>query len=168
VLLLLVAVFFWDAVLLGHAPLMRDTFCSFVPWRQFAAEALDDGVVPQWNPYSKLGQPFVANPQSAVFYPGHLPFYVLPAGAALIVSLLGHTWIAACSTYLLARSWGQSRPPALLAASTFAFGTYFVANLEFQSVLTTLAWFPLALWLATRALDHVEERSLEKARLHRH
>ena len=59
-------------------PLMYDSVGQFYPWRKFASETIRTGYLPLWNPYQFCGTPFVANSQSAVFYPGNLLFYVLP------------------------------------------------------------------------------------------
>jgi hypothetical protein len=152
----LVIVFLWDGLFAGRTLLLRDVIFDGLPWRRFAADALADGHLPLWNPYSRFGQPFLANPQSAVLYPPHLVFNVLPAAFALQVTLALHLTIAALSTYALGRHWKLDRAPAALAAVTFAFGGYMTANLEFLSVLETLAWCPLTLLLASRLFERLE------------
>src|SRR5262249_35297445 len=46
-----------------------DIVTSFYPYRTIAAHAVHEGRIPLWNPYMLSGAPFVANTQSAVFYP---------------------------------------------------------------------------------------------------
>src|ERR1035438_3547620 len=47
---------------------------------QFLADAMREGRVPLWNPYIGLGRPFLADTQSAVFYP---PIYLICLGQEL-------------------------------------------------------------------------------------
>jgi hypothetical protein len=149
----LVVLFFWDSFFAGKALLMRDMFFDGLPWRQFAAEAFWDGAIPLWNPRSNFGQPFIANPQSAVFYPLHWIFFLLPPVFALKLSMALHLFIAAVSMYGLMRHWKLNPQPALLSAISITFGTYYIAQLEFHSVVSTLAWSPLALLLTSHFID---------------
>ncbi|HBF35507.1 TPA: hypothetical protein DDW35_13170 [Candidatus Sumerlaeota bacterium] len=157
-LIALVFIFFWDSFCLGRAPLMRDTFCDFMSWRIFGRQAFHAGVLPLWNPYSHAGQPYIANPQTAFFYPPHLLFYLLEPVFALKLWLTLHLVIAACSMYALARHWRLDIAPALLAAIAFAFGSHLIAGMEFQSLLGPIVWSPLALLLTSVVAEHWGER----------
>ena len=132
---------------------MRDMFFDGLRWRQFATEAFWDGAIPLWNPRSNFGQPFIANPQSAVFYPLHWIFFLFPPVFALKLSLALHLFIAAFSMYGLMRHWRLNPAPALLSAISVAFGTYLIALLEFHSDVATMSWSPLALLLTSRLID---------------
>ena len=149
----MVVLFFADSLFLGRAILMRDMFCDGLPWRRFAAQAFRDGAVPLWNQYSRYGQPFVANPQSAVFYPPHLLFVCLPSMAALKLSLALHLLLAGVSMFALCRHWKMAVLPALLAAVSLTFSSYMVAKLEFHSVAVAIPWCPLALLLASKGIE---------------
>jgi len=57
-------------------PLLRDEVFSlrdhtgyFQPMRWFTAVELRNGRLPLWNPYNASGEPWLANPQTGVFYP---------------------------------------------------------------------------------------------------
>lgn len=158
-----VLIFFRDSFLAGKAPVMRDTFADFMPWRMFGREAFRAGVLPLWNPYSHAGQPFIANPQTAFFYPPHLLFYVLPPVFALKLWLALHLAVAALSMYALARHWRLGAAAALLAAVGFAFSACMIALMEFQSLFGVYAWFPPAL-LLTSMLDEVRESGRDARR----
>jgi hypothetical protein len=153
-LAVLTLVFFGDLFFAGKTLGMRDTFCDFLPWRQFAAKEFHAGHLPLWNPYCGWGKPFAADPQTAVFYPLHLLFNILPAAWALKISWALHLWIAAASMFALARYWKLEIVPALIAAVSFAFGTLLIAYLEFFSEFTTAVWGPLVLLLACRLVDY--------------
>src|SRR4028118_2353358 len=53
--------------------LQWDSLGQYYPWRFFAAQQLSQGLIPLWNPHQFSGTPFVANGQSAVFYPLGFP-----------------------------------------------------------------------------------------------
>lgn len=144
-LLVLVIVFFWDSFLGNKFPLMRDTFFDFLPWLQFSAQTIREGQFPLWNHYSGLGKPFAADPSTAVFYPLHTLFVILPATLALKVSLALHLFIASASMYGLARHWKLDTQPAILSAISFAFGSWMIASLEFVDKLVTVVWTPCLL-----------------------
>lgn len=147
-----VVVFLWDAFA-GRAFVMRDSVNDFLPWRRLAAQAARDGHLPLWNSWSRFGQPFVANPQSAVFYPPHLLFGVLPVPIAFNLSLALHLFVGAAGLFALLRRFRAGVEGALLGGVVFSFGAYFVSNLEFMSVMDTLAWSPLTILLACRTGD---------------
>src|SRR5258705_4963483 len=48
---------------------LLDQAVQFVPWTIYAVERLKKREIPLWNPYSQIGAPFLANGQSAIFYP---------------------------------------------------------------------------------------------------
>src|SRR3954452_21547125 len=55
-----------------------DLVTSFYPYRALAARAAREWTLPLWNPYMLSGAPFLANAQSALFYPGNFLYYLLP------------------------------------------------------------------------------------------
>ena len=46
-----------------------DLVTQAYPFRHLASSSIRDGILPLWNPYILLGTPFIANAQSALFYP---------------------------------------------------------------------------------------------------
>ncbi len=139
----------WSALPHGSIPpwnpLRWDGIAQFYPWRLFAAEALRSGIIPLWNPRALCGTPFVANSQSAVFYPGNLIFLAMPAARAFGVSALLH--LAACGwfTYLLARRIRCGQPAALFAGVVYAFCAWQTAWLQLPTFLCVSCWIPLLL-----------------------
>jgi len=126
-------------------PLRWDGIAQFYPWRHFAAETLRAGTIPLWNPYQFCGTPFVANSQSAVFYPGNLLFYVLPTAQAFGFSALLHLTLCGWFTYLLLRRLRCGEAGALLGGIVFAYSAWEVAWLQLPTFLATSCWFPLLL-----------------------
>ena len=140
----------WTAHAAGNAlppwnPLRWDGIAQFFPWRHFAAETVRAGRIPLWNPYQFCGTPFVANGQSAVFYPGNLLFTVLPTARAFGFSALLHLTFCGWFMYLLLRRLRCHDAAALLGGMVYAFSAWEVAWLQLPTFLATSCWFPLLL-----------------------
>ncbi|MGC8667441.1 MAG: hypothetical protein ACP5VE_04910 [Chthonomonadales bacterium] len=126
-------------------PLAYDAVGQFYPWRAFAAAALRNGTIPLWNPYSFCGAPFVANSQSAVFYPPNLLFVLMPADRAFAVAALLHLVTAGIGMWLLLRSLGAAPLAGVAAGAAYAFCTWQVSWLQLPTFLDTSCWLPFAL-----------------------
>ncbi|MFH1353218.1 MAG: YfhO family protein [bacterium] len=150
---LLLLIFFHKIIFTGQSFFVRDTLIQFHPWRVFAAEQIKDGKIPLWNPYTYSGMPFLANMQSAVFYPPNILFYVLPFAAAYKFYILFHFFLAGFLMYLLMRDFGVSENAAFVSGVVFAFNGYLLARIEFLSVLGTSVWLPAAFLLLRKCLE---------------
>ncbi len=141
------------ASLVPWNPLMWDGIAEFYPWRLFAAQTLHSGYLPLWNPHQFCGTPFVANLQSAVFYPFNLLFCLLPVAQAFGVSVLLHLFLTGGFAYLFLRSpaLGLGRAASLLGAVAWQLCHWQVAWLTLPTFLCVSAWLPLALLLVDRA-----------------
>jgi hypothetical protein len=126
-------------------PLRWDGIAQFYPWRHFAAATLHAGLLPLWNPYQFSGTPFVANSQSAVFYPGNILFYLLPTARAFAYSAVLHLTLAGWFLYLLLRRMGCSQLAALFGGIVYAYSAWQVAWLQLPTFLATSCWIPLLL-----------------------
>ena len=158
---LMVLVFFWDVFFSGKVPYLRDTFCDYLPYLTFSRQAIREGAIPFWNPYSQCGQPFLADPQTAFFYPLNALFYLLPVTLALKLSLALHQFIAAMTCYPLMRHWKLERFPALLGAAAYAFSSCLIASMEFPTMFYSLAWLPLPLLLLSRLTERWMQSPVE-------
>lgn len=146
-LALLAFALFLPPLLRGEVFTFRDHFDYFQPLRWFTAEELKGGRLPLWNPYSASGEPWLANPQTGVFYPPTLLFLVLPFPAAYMLFLLGHLVLLGCGAYLLfART--ASRGAAMVGAVAVMFCGPTLSLLDINNNLATIAWLPLVLWCA--------------------
>lgn len=139
-------------------PLMYDSVGQFYPWRHFAAETVRSGTIPLWNPYQFCGTPFVANSQSAVFYPGNLLFYLLPTAYAAGWSVILHLFLAGAFTYLFLRGVDLTHPAAVFGGIAFAFCTWQVSWLHLPTFLATSCWLPLVLHATFRLRQSASPR----------
>jgi hypothetical protein len=92
------------------------------PYRSYAARALAAGRLPLWNPHVALGRPFLADLETAVFYPPNLLFLLLDGAPALALLLAAHVALALVGSLRFARSLGASTAPATSAALGFTLG----------------------------------------------
>ena len=178
ILAVLLAIFFWPAVLAGQAllptdlifqldplwqplapegftlpgnQLLFDQVYVFYPWKNFTAVSLDQGNFPLWNPYSNGGQPFLANAQSALFSPFNLISCLFPLNFSFIVTALLPLFVAGFSTYLLAREIGVSKAGALVSMIAFSFSGPMIVWLG-HPLPKVIAWLPALLFFSERAL----------------
>ena len=147
---------FFNKMLFSNLILARgDIFLYFYPYWEMAAEALQAGRVPLWNPYIFMGAPFLANSQVGFFYPLNWPVWLLfSTPYAVKASIVVHIFIAAWGAYLAGeRALGLDRSSALLTAVLFAFGGYYTAQIEHINQIQGLAWLPWYLVVLTYAGD---------------
>jgi hypothetical protein len=133
-------------------PLIWDGIAQYYPWRLFAAESLRSGIIPLWNPYQFCGTPFVANGQSAVFYPPNLIFWLLPTAIAFGWSAWLHLALTGWFSYLFLRRIGTGRPGAVAGALVWQGNGFLVAWIHLPTVLCTATWLPLVLLCVEQAL----------------
>lgn len=126
----------------------RDHFDYFQPLRWFTAEELKAGRLPLWNPYNASGEPWLANPQTGVFYPPAWLHVVLPFETAYMLYLLFHLVLLGWGSYLF---FARRAAPgaALVGAAALMFSGPLVSLLDVSNNLATFAWIPLALWCAS-------------------
>lgn len=122
---------------------LNDPVMLFYPWRKFAFETIINGNLPLWNPYIFCGTPFIANPQSAVFYPLNILFLFFSTERAYTIVCLLQLLLAGYFTYLYLTKIKLSKFCALLGAQTFMLCGYFIAWLEITTFPATVMWIPL-------------------------
>ncbi|MGZ8709534.1 MAG: hypothetical protein ACXW28_04850, partial [Thermoanaerobaculia bacterium] len=118
----------------------------------FTAIHIRDFVLPHWNPYSGSGEPWLANPQTGVFYPPTWLFIGLPFETAYMLYLALHLIVLGWGGYLLfARRVAPEAAFVGAVALTFAGPT--LSLLDISNNLATFAWIPWILWAAVARLS---------------
>ncbi len=168
VLLSLLVIYFWKVVFLGrvlsstdnlfsyppyntiaplgwtHAsnPLLGDQTAQFYPFLHFARENIRNGHLPLWNPYIMMGAPFLADAQSAVFYPVNLVFYTFPFKDAFAISAFIRLFIAGFGMFFFIDALGVGFFASLFSAVVFMFCAYNIVWLSLQNtnVAIFLPW----------------------------
>ncbi len=154
VLLLLVLAATWELTLGDRIIARGDLLLYFYPLRDFAAAAVRDGRIPLWNPYSFMGAPFLANPQTAVFYPPNVLLSWLPVERAVSLNIVAHLAIAALGAFAMARRAFSMTPlAAVCTGAAFGLGGYLGAQIEHLNQVQVLAWMPLVLTAVLLPID---------------
>ncbi len=175
VLGLIVAIFFRKFLLLGKLPIPADTtvgmyhpwleivwdnlvagtpFKNFLitdpvrqqyPWRQLAINLLKNGQLPLWNPYTFGGMPLLANFQSAIFYPFNIFFFLFPFNLVWGGLILVQPLLAGIFLYFYLRYLKLRKVASLVGVLSFSFSGFFIAWLEWGTLLQVALWLPLIL-----------------------
>lgn len=139
-------------VLLGlESFFARDYGVLGYPTIVFQREAFWRGELPMWNPYSNLGQPFLAQWGPMALYPFSLIYLLLPLPWSLGLFCLAHVWLGGIGMHLLARRWTESNVAGALAGTFYVFNGITFASFAWSNYLVTLGWMPLVVLLAERA-----------------
>jgi hypothetical protein len=146
----------WKLVLQGLILVDYDAFVYFYANREYTAARLLQGQLPLWNPYIFAGIPHLANPQSAVFYPGTWIFLLLPTPYAYSANLVVHTAIAGYGVSLLARDMLRtSRIGGLVAGACYMLSGVITAQGGHLNQLSAAALLPFVLLAAHRAITRL-------------
>ncbi|PJF37046.1 MAG: hypothetical protein CUN49_02330 [Candidatus Thermofonsia Clade 1 bacterium] len=166
--------FYWRLLTpnaLDQVSLVEGDFSGqFVAFAHYQAQRLGAGEVPLWNPYNLGGHPFLADTQSAVFYPPRLVSIALlnlTGGstpqrmyAALQAEMVAHALIGSLLMYAFCRALiatAYSVPAALIGAITFAYGGFLTGYAPLQlAIMEAAVWLPLALLGILRATAQTE------------
>ncbi|MBL8880912.1 MAG: hypothetical protein JNG88_17500 [Phycisphaerales bacterium] len=160
----------------------EDDVMYYLPARVFFHECVQRGEWPWINPLTGMGRPFMADPQSAVWYPATWLFALLPPLPAYAAHVWLHHVIAAWGMYRLLRSEqggddtsafagrgrhgaGEriSRPAALFGAIVFAFCGFILAHRVHLTIHAGAAWAPWVFWRTARLADRLDWRRLLSA-----
>jgi hypothetical protein len=138
----------------GLVLIKRDAFRFHPPLKQYLAERLSAGELPQWFPYEGLGRPFIGVTVTGVFHPFSALYALMPVPDAYRLSTLLSCLLAALGAFVLGRMLALSRTGALLAGVTFALSGYVVSltdNIVFLYSTCLLPLFCAALEKALRS-----------------
>lgn len=150
---------------LGGLGAREDDILYYLPSRTWFGEMLRAGWLPFLNPWTGLDRPFLADPQSAVFYPTTWLFAVLPPLAAYAASLWLHYSLALWGMYRLLRSANFNVTSALFGGVAFAFCGFLVAHRAHFALQHAAAWTPWVFWRLARLAEQPNARRLVFAAL---
>ncbi|HBY58767.1 MAG TPA: hypothetical protein DEH78_03030 [Solibacterales bacterium] len=148
ILLLAGALAFFRAVLFVPAYTVPWDFRGHhLPLATAYADALSEGVMPLWDPYTYCGRPLLANPQTAVFYPGML-LAAAPGRTGLAERLewllVLHVFLAGLFAYRLGRRLGLSADAALFCGFAFEMGAFLASQTQHLSSVLGAPWLVLS------------------------
>ncbi len=136
----------WE-VGIPNKPTGKDDLWIFYPQRTFATNAIKQGEIPFWNPYSFSGNYDVGLSETAIFYPFNFLFLLFSQINVWVVLIVIQPIIAGVGMYLFLRRMVVYERSAILGGLAFAFSGVVVARaVEGLSVGHTLIWMPYAFW----------------------
>jgi len=144
---------------LHHYADIGDLVTSFYPFRYLASGTLREGALPLWNPYILLGSPFLANSQSALFYPLNFVHYIFPLTLAWTIGILMRTFLSAVFTTLFVRSIGGSRTGAIMSGILFS-ACGFLMAWQGQALSDAAIWLPLICYSVKQMRDRLSAGSI--------
>ena len=131
-----------------------DSVRGYLPYRFFISDYLQDGHLPLWNPFQRMGYPGYSDLQSGCWYP--VMWFLMLFGQYDITSLIAEVVV----TFILA-SWGmfqlstsihQCRRTAFLLAISYGLSGCMVGSAQLLVFLIGMAWLPWILWAYLRIL----------------
>lgn len=139
-LLALFVAFTFRFLFVGYLQSARDLFRLFIPESAYLRERLLAGELPLWNPYARLGQPFLGTLYTQVLYPPRVVLVLLFGPAwGMNLLILFHAALASSGAYLAARRL-RAPPSAALIAGLFGVTPMFNRLGEAQHVCSAAAW----------------------------
>jgi hypothetical protein len=146
-LALLLAVLFTPPLVQRQVFNFRDHADYFQPLRYYTSIHLRSFLLPYWNPYSASGEPWLANPQTGVFYPPTWLFVALPFDTAYMLYLALHLLLLGWGAYFLFFQFA-SEGAALAGATIVTFCGPTMSLVDVSNNLASFAWIPLVIWCA--------------------
>jgi len=154
-ILILLTVFLFFAPFLVRPTLLtqkdNDLGRSSMPdYAFFKQSVLVDRQFPLWTPTQMMGETFVGDPTSSLFYPGNLIFLLIPLDYAAVIYLLLHVLIAAYATYFLARSKNLNKPSSFAAAIFYGLSIKMLMHISAGHItlVSAISYFPLLVLFA--------------------
>lgn len=125
--------------------LITDPVRQQYPWKNLSINQMKDASLPLWNPYNFSGTPLLANFQSAVFYPLNFLFFLIPFNVSWSILIFLQPVLAGIFLYYYLFNLKLKKSASFLGALSFSFSGFFIAWLEWGTVLHTALWLPLIL-----------------------
>jgi len=120
----------------------RDSTIIEIPTRTLCVKLLKEGNFALWTDSYGNGQPFLANPKNAVFYPSTLFYLFLPFFLAFKLHYFIHIVLGWLGIFYLCKSYSLSEKASFFGATIFIFSGIFLSSFEFYNHIATLCWMP--------------------------
>ncbi len=160
-LTLVVVLSYWKIVFTKQFSILwpSDIVSAHYAWYTYAAQWIQKGVLPLWDPTRYGGNTFIGEMQNGLFYPLHLAMYLAPLDSNGLLServynlffVFSH-WLAAVSMFFLARYLKLNRLGAMVAGICFGLGGLMQWT-PWPFLLDAMIWLPLAVLFILRAFD---------------
>lgn len=105
------------------------------------------GIIPLWNPFQGLGQPFSADAPAAVFYPLNLVYLFVDPKYSDLIQLF-QIALGGFFVFLFIRLSINKSSPSLISSFAFISSGFYVIFIPTNSIISTVIWIPFTLFAA--------------------
>jgi len=156
-----VFIFYWTPLFDDQASIQWDTVDVHYSAQKYFEQSVRTIGLPHWTPFEFSGMPFLADPQTAAWYPLHWPFFLIGiTPRALEWELALHAFVALGGAFLLARKLLGHAGAAAIAAVFYAFGGFFAGHSSHLGMFETASLLPWFLWAAVNAIETGAPRAM--------
>ena len=125
---------------------ITDSVRQQYPWRFLATQQVKEKELPKWNPYSFVGTPLLANFQTAMFYPPNILYFIFNDFSGVWgIQVILQTVLGGIFIYLYLRSLKLRNEAAVLGTLTWIGCGFFVAWLQWNTVVHVAIYLPIIL-----------------------
>ncbi len=146
-------IFFRDPLLTGRAWFVEDIEGAFYPIHSLKYQMGQARQIFLWNPYIFSGTPYLADPQSAMFYPPNWIFFLVPTGRAIVWFIFFHFILASGGSYLFLRAHHFEPFSSLGGALFFSLSGFALLHMMHLGILGAYALIPWGLYLTRRLIE---------------
>jgi hypothetical protein len=138
--------------LAGGALYFRDLHLFHRPVRVVARRLWGEGFLPLWDPWQDGGRHLLANPNHRVLHPTALLDAVLSVDAAIAAAAVLQVFLAGWGLALLLKDAGSTPAAARVGGVAYALSGPVLSLGNLPNLMGGVAWVPLILWAAGRAV----------------
>lgn len=153
VLCALPALLFRDSLFGGRALFLDDLETLSYPLKFFQYEMGLAGKIFKWNPYLFSGTPYLADPQSSLFYPPNWIFFLKPPEEGIPLFLTVHFALAGVLTYFYLCRHQFDTPARMGGAVVYMLSGFAALHSIHPGIIAAYSLIPLGLILCDRAIE---------------
>ncbi len=153
ILCALPVILFRDSLFAGKALFLDDLEAWSYPIRFFQYEMGLAGKIFKWNPYFFSGTPYLADPQSGLFYPLNWIFFLRPPEEGLPLFLTFHFAMAGILLYIFLGRRQFDISARMGGAVVYMLSGFMVLHSIHPGIIAAYSLIPLGLILCDRAIE---------------
>jgi len=136
----------------GYNDIEEQYYCA----RSYGFAQLREGKLPLWNKHVFCGYPYLAEIQTAIFYPPNMLFFVKDIARAINWSFILHVFLAGLGVLLFLRDLRLTPAARLCGGLSFAFSAPVICHITagHLSNVNTIAWIGFIFWALYRLYTH--------------
>lgn len=145
--------------------LITDPVRQQFPWRKLAISIEKRFELPLWNPYNFSGTPLLANMQSTALYPLNILFFILPFNLAWSILIILGPLLGGLFLYFYLDNLKINKLASLLGAISFSFSGFFVAWMEWGTIVHIALWLPLILLAIDKIFQYFKQLKISNKQI---